>query len=117
MNKIKRLFKLAAEVASLNDKNGVNRQFRVGAVAVRQDGVIVSASNLPVFGPTPPAHAEARVLDKATANAIIYVVRVDSFGRYTMAKPCRHCLSKMIRYNVKRCYYTISEHEYGVIRF
>jgi cytidine deaminase len=117
MNKIKKYFKIAKQLAEMPERGDITRQYRVAAVCIRRDGTLVAASNLPTQSPNPNAHAESRVLNKATSNSTIYVVRVNRAGQYVLAKPCGDCEKKMRRYSVKRCYYTISNNEWGTIIF
>lgn len=110
------MFCLAAEVAvSIDDA----RHYLLGAVAIRnRDQVVVKAPNGPAYIKCSSAHAEARVLRKAGQEAILYVARVSKkTGFFTLGRPCEKCFSLMRNQNVKRCYYTISKTEYGIITF
>jgi tRNA(Arg) A34 adenosine deaminase TadA len=115
MNRIQRMFRLANDAAKVIDKNGLRRKYRLAAVGIRNDGVIVFSSNLPIAVPNPKAHAEYRLCAKLTPGSTVWVVRIDRSGHYVMAKPCRSCTSRMVKYGVKRCYYTISDNEWGVL--
>lgn len=110
----KRFFKLAKAVAV---KSKDCRQFRLGAVGVRSEGTIVTSCNIPNRHPEPQAHAEARLVKKLNKGATVYVVRVSRKGTLTMARPCPTCLSLLKRRGIKKCYYSISKNEYGVIKF
>ncbi len=114
------LLQLAGEfaISDINNKNEDIRHFFLGAVALRADGVIVKARNGSSVLPCPHAHAEARVCRKAGRNSIIFVARIRrDNGEFGMARPCKNCKNKMIRYGIKKCYYTVSSNEYGVISF
>jgi tRNA(Arg) A34 adenosine deaminase TadA len=111
---MKRFFRLAKTVAA---KGNDRRRYRLGAVGVRSDGAIVKSKNIPNKYPEPQAHAEARLAKKLDRGSIVYVVRIDSDGELTKARPCASC-QRILRFRgVKRVYYSISETEYGVIKF
>jgi tRNA(Arg) A34 adenosine deaminase TadA len=108
------LFRQAKRVAV----NGSRiRRHQLGAVGVRQDGVIVKSANLSNRLPEPQAHAEARVVKKLGWGGTIYVVRILRSGEYALARPCKTCQSIMKMHGVKRCYYSIDSNSYGVIVF
>jgi tRNA(Arg) A34 adenosine deaminase TadA len=111
------LLRLAAEIAVSSGDEA--RSFVLGAVAVRnRDGVIVRSTNGSAYFPYGPAHAEARVLKKAGKHAVIYVARVSRRdGKLTMSRPCSGCQELMKSLKVRKCFYTISENEYGIIEF
>jgi len=117
MNKIKKIFRLAADVAMLGDCKGSNRKYKIGAVGIRSDGVIVCASNVSTRRPFPEAHAEHRLCKKLTTNSIVFVVRIDAEGNYRLAKPCATCLARLKIVKTRKVYYTINNFEYGVIEF
>ncbi len=110
----KKYFRLAKMVATRVDDC---RQFRLGAVGIRCDGTIVVSRNIPNREPEPQAHAEARLVKKLDHGAIVYVVRVARDGKLTMARPCKTCRRALKNRHVRKCYYSINENEYGVIRF
>ena len=101
----------AAKIAYRSDR----RKFHIGAIGIRKDGTIVSSRNIQVRHKMPEAHAENRLCQKLDVEAIIYVARIQSDGTLSLAKPCQKCQNTMRFSKVKRCYYTISDHEYGVI--
>jgi len=105
-------FRLAKETAV---KGSEIRQHRIGAVGIRRDGVIVKSANLPNRNPEPMAHAEVRVMKKMGYGGVIYVARVLRNGTVTMAKPCKGCQATMRFNGIDKCFYTISENEYGVL--
>jgi cytidine deaminase len=111
VNKVNKYFRLAKKIAS---RGSARRQFRLGAVGVRTDGAIVTASNLSSRIPEKRAHAEARVVRKLDYGSEVYVVRILRDGTLANARPCSDCQAAMRR--VKRIYYSISEDEYGVIQ-
>jgi len=114
VNKIRRYFAIAKQVAGL-EKSGYRRKYRLGAVGIRSDGVIVSASNLVTPAPNQRCHAEYRLSDKLTPKSVVFVVRIDRENNFTLAKPCVNCEGKMRNIGVSRVYYSISNKEYGVL--
>lgn len=50
------------------------------------------------------------------AGTKIYVVRIMADGTYGMARPCEICETILFRYGIKRAIYSISDHEYGVMK-
>lgn len=90
------------------------RQFLIGAVGIRNDGVTVYSRNLPAPNRTPKAHAEARLVCKLTPDSEVYVARVKRDGSFGSAKPCINCEKTMISAGVKRVYYTTDD---GKIEF
>jgi tRNA(Arg) A34 adenosine deaminase TadA len=114
MNKIKRYFAVARQTAKL-EKYGYRRKYRLGAVGIRADGVIVSAQNLVTPAPNQKCHAEYRLCDKLTPKSVVFVVRIDRLGHFSTAKPCINCEGKMRNIGVSRVYYSISDNEYGVL--
>jgi cytidine deaminase len=102
------LLELAAEVA--DRFADVKRKAFVGAVAIRQDGVLVSSRNLSTIMPSmrvPSIHAERRVLKKAGIGAIVYVARVKRDGTLALARPCPTCRAMLRSRRIKLVYYTI----------
>jgi len=112
MSKITKLFRLAKEVAQAGSER---RQHWLGAVGVRTDGAVVTAYNLPCRRPTPTAHAESRVVRKLDHGSTVYVVRVSRRGKLMIARPCKACRAAMRCRGITRCYYSISDTEYGVM--
>jgi tRNA(Arg) A34 adenosine deaminase TadA len=115
MSVIDKYFRLARKTALKGDTREASRQYRLGAVGVRSDGAIVTSSNIPHRTPEPQAHAEARLAKKLDWDATVYVVRIQSDGRLTTARPCKKCQNAMRLRGVKRCYFSVSENEYGVL--
>lgn len=112
MNRVNRYFRLARVVA---EKGGARRQFRLGAVGVRTDGVVVTASNVSSRQPERRAHAEARVMRKLDYGSEVFVVRILRGGGLANARPCRACQTAMRQRGVS-CYYSVNETEYGVLQ-
>lgn len=91
------------------------RAFRLGAIGIRNDGAIVSASNGPAPYPHPDAHAEARLTMKLTPGSAVWVARIRKDGSLGIARPCGGCMVRLKSAGVVRVAYTISDHEHGVI--
>lgn len=115
------MFKLAGKVAIPTVPDDA-RNYWIGCVGIRDDGVIVSSKNGSVFSTMiedyqllPESHAEGRVLRKLGKNGIIYVTRVSkSNGGYAMARPCGMCQIRIRSFKVKKVFYTINENQFGV---
>lgn len=112
MKRVEYYMNLAAQIAVKFD----NRNFAIGSVGVRHDGVIVASRNSPVIGPCRSAHAEYRVSRKIDIGAIIYVVRILRTGGRAIARPCDDCRKALISKGAKKVYYSINAHEYGVMQ-
>ena len=112
----RRMLAMAAEVARDKPKRYDNRSFCLGAVGLRNDGVIVTAKNIAAANIVPTHHAEARVVRKLTPNSIVWVARVlRSTDEWTMSRPCAGCQIRMKAAGVKKVVYTIGPDEWGTI--
>lgn len=112
----KRMLALAASVASEGCSRHDNRSFHLGAVGMRNDGVIVTARNIAATDVTPEAHAEARVVRKLTLDSHVWVARVSKATReWAMARPCERCQRRMKTAGVRKVIYTIGPNEWGTI--
>lgn len=105
-------FRLAKQIAL----KGNNRHYWLGAIGIRSDGAMVASNNIPNRCPEFYAHAEARLVRKLDWGSIVYVVRVRKDGTFGLARPCKHCQMAMRLRGVKRCYYSINNNEFGVIK-
>ena len=112
MNRVKRYFQLAAQIAERGDDL---RQYRLGAVGIRNDGVIVTSSNTRCRSPQKLAHAESRLARKLNRGSVVYVVRILRNGDFANARPCFNCQNALRSRGVSRIYYSISTSEYGVM--
>ena len=113
----KRMLLMAAEVAKDNPERYDNRSFYLGAVGLRNDGVIVTAKNIASKDVVPTHHAEARVVRKLTPNSTVWVARVSRCtGEWTVSRPCASCQRKMRSVGVKKVIYTIAPEEWGTIQ-
>jgi len=107
-------FTLARRYAVKRD----GRNYVFGAVAMRSDGKLVYSRNIPNYEHNYRCHAEARITRKCDVHCTIWVVRVSrETGMLLNARPCRDCEKVMRMAGVKRCYYSITEIEFGVIEF
>ncbi len=114
----KRMLSLAASVASEGNLRQDNRSFLLGAVGMRNDGVLVSARNIAATDVTPDAHAEARVVKKITCDSTVWVARVGKgTGCWALARPCIKCQRRMKTAGVRKVVYTIGPNEWGVLQF
>lgn len=113
------MLNLLLEAAKVAVNNGdQTRSFCLGAIAIRRDQAVVRSHNGSAYVPYGPAHAERRCLAKAGRGAELYVARVARRdAKLALARPCNGCWLFMRRHCVTRCYYTISENEYGIITF
>jgi tRNA(Arg) A34 adenosine deaminase TadA len=112
---------MAAGVALSNDEDDI-RNFWIGAVGIREDGVLVSSRNGPVFSTevdnyqlVPTSHAEGRLLRKLGKYGTIYVARLKPGTRELgMSAPCPMCQVRIKSYKVDKVYYSINDDQYGV---
>lgn len=109
---------LAANVAVAPGPD--RRNYRLGCVGIRGDGVIVSARNGAGVSASKhsnclPCHAEVRCSSKMGRNGVVFVARILRDGSLANARPCRGCQVVMRSRGIKRAYYTITDTEYGVL--
>lgn len=106
-------FQLAAQIACRQEDR---RHHLLGAVGIRKDGVIVTASNGPALDYAPEHHAERRLSHKLDTGATVYVVRVSrANGQLTLARPCPACVIALRAKRVKRVIYSMSSREWGIL--
>lgn len=106
------------QAAGLSLTGQESRKYRFGAIGERRDGAIVTATNGGVAGArTPSAHAEARLSRKLDVQSVVYVARTRDNGQIALAKPCKGCQIAMKHRGIAKCFYTISDTEYGCICF
>lgn len=111
------MLKYIEQAASLARTIDDGRNFRLAAIAIRNDGAIVQSTNLMTETPQPRGHAEARTLLKAGWGSTMYVARVMKNGQLALSKPCANCERMMRVRGVKKVFYSISEMEYGCLTF
>ena len=115
------MLELAANIA-LPANTFDPRGFWLGAVGIREDGVIVQSRNGAVncssmtdYQLIPGAHAEGRVLRKMGRGGVIFVARVAKKDRaFVMARPCPTCRVRITSAKVEKVYYTIDHNHYGI---
>jgi tRNA(Arg) A34 adenosine deaminase TadA len=116
------MLKLAAKIALPVGED--YRNFWLGCIGIRKDGVLVSAKNGAVHSTAMPqedyrilpnSHAECRTLRKLGRGGVLYVARVAKHNhRYACSRPCIMCENMIRSYHVKKVFYTINEFQYGV---
>lgn len=113
----KKMLAFAAREATKGcDRPHERRGFLLGAVGLRNDGVIVSSRNVASSNKAPSHHAETRVVRKLTPGSTVWVARVSKqTGEWVLAKPCRGCENRMRAAGVERVIYTISADEWGTL--
>jgi tRNA(Arg) A34 adenosine deaminase TadA len=114
--KILAFFEVAARTATSKMDR---RSFLLGAIGIRNDGVMVRSLNSPTENKNRKAHAECKLCRKLDYGAeAVYVARVrfDNF-QFGMARPCSSCRKILKTKKVKKVFYTISQSSYGVIDF
>ena len=110
-NNLRYYFDLATKIALSKEDQ---RSFRVGALCVRNDGVLVGAPNSPVLEPDRKAHAEYRTAKKIDFNGVFYIVRMlRRDNSLAIARPCNNCQNMLISKRVKKVFYSISPTKYG----
>jgi tRNA(Arg) A34 adenosine deaminase TadA len=110
----KKMLQMAAETAI--SRHHDPRTFLLGAVGVRNDGVIVSSRNIAATDCAPQHHAETRLARKLTPNSTVWVARVaKGTGGWAMARPCAGCERRLRVAGVTKVVYTIAPNEWGII--
>lgn len=84
----------------------------VGAVLVREGGVLGAGTNGPVASRDPTAHAEIRALRDAGERAENY--RLPGATLYVTLEPCTMCFGALIHARVERLVYGAAEPRAGV---
>lgn len=110
---IKYLNKAALLSISPNDYD--RRNFLLGAIGIRADGIEIFSRNGNNHERTRTIHAEYRLMRKGTPGTVVYVARITRDLQWANAKPCHSCMQSMIRKGVAKIYYTIAPNEYGTI--
>lgn len=117
MSSDKKMLMMAAAAAGRPiGHSSERRQFILGAVGVRGDGVLVKSRNIAAPVPAPEHHAETRLARKLTPGSSVWVARVSRLnGSWAMAKPCPNCERRLRSAGVDRVVYTIGPEEWGVL--
>lgn len=117
MSSDRKMLQMAANAAlEGQDRPRERRQFILGAVGIRNDGVLVKSRNLSAPLPAPDHHAETRLARKLTPGSTVWVARVSrkTWG-WAMAKPCPGCERRLRAAGVERVIYTIGPDEFGTL--
>lgn len=116
----------AAEYALVNADQMDLRNFKLGAIGIRNDGKKVKARNASVKigevsagGLTfPAAHAERKLCGKLDYFSQVFVARISrENGQLRNSRPCKFCMIALRAAKVSKVYYSISNFEYGCIDF
>ena len=114
----RRMLMSAADTAVITNDRIDIRTFLLGAVGMRNDGVLVSSRNIAAPDCAPDHHAETRLAKKLTPGSTVWVARVAKCnGEWAMAKPCRGCERRLKAVGVSRVVYTVGPNEWGVKEF
>ncbi len=106
----------AREATRGNDRFGERRQFMIGAVGIRKDGVMVYSRNVASAEPAPNHHAETRLVRKMTPGSVVWVARIaKGTGGWAMARPCPNCQRRLKAAGVEKVVYTIGPGEWGTM--
>lgn len=112
----------AGKIALSSNSNDDKRNFLLGSVGIRDDGVSVSAKNGAVITSSyvdyriiSDAHAEMRCLKKMGKGGIIYTTRLlkKDFS-YALARPCGQCRIRLRMAGVERAIYSIDDFHWGI---
>jgi tRNA(Arg) A34 adenosine deaminase TadA len=102
------------ELATRAAHTGQHRQHRIGAILVKKGKVVsIGANNRkthPLMAGFKTLHAEVCCLLGVRwsdlSGSIIFVARVNGTGKIGMSKPCSTCQEVLIRYGIRKAYYT-----------
>jgi cytidine deaminase len=122
---MKQYLYIAAKVAIPTNDVDKRKNFYLGCVGIRKDGVIVSSRNGSTVDSTAlnvkryilisSSHAEGRTLQKLGKEGIIFVARIfKNDHSFAMARPCGMCRNRIKALSVKKVYYSINNEQYGV---
>ena len=112
----RKMLKVAAAAALQGAARGDDiRTFFLGAVGIRNDGVLVASRNVASRDVALSHHAEARLVRKLTPNSEVWVARVRKNGEWALARPCQSCQVRLKSAGIARVTYTIDENEWGVM--
>lgn len=114
MASVKKYLKIAAKLSRSKDDE---RRFFLGAVALRNDDVLVYSYNGAPKFPDRKHHCEARLARKLDKGAVVYLARTTSDGEWADSRPCGACEKTLRTCGVRKVFYTIGPSEYGCISF
>ena len=90
---------------------GANREVPVGAVVVRDGGLLGRGRNSPVAGHDPTAHAEIMALRDAAARIGNYRLRDTTL--YVTLEPCPMCVGAIVHARVARLVFGATDPKTG----
>lgn len=114
MKNPRKLLEIAASMTRMKEDK---RTFFLAAIAIRNDGAIVSSVNGSSTKPEPLHHAETRLIRKLDQGATIYLARTLTDGSWGNSFPCGGCRRALKRAKVKKLFYTIGPNNWGVLYF
>lgn len=102
----------------LTNLHNIRKSYLLGAVAIRQDGAVVTSINGTDKFPNPMCHAEQRVIRKAGHGATVFVARISRDKKhFKLAMPCPSCVAALRNCKVKKVYYSVDDGIYGMLEF
>lgn len=108
---------IAIEMAKFED----DRTFKLGAVGIRTDGVIVTSRNgnsfstkINNFQRNIKSHAEGRILRKLDHESVLYIARIKGDNEIGLAKPCKGCCCMIRSKKISNVYYTIDNNYFAL---
>lgn len=115
---------LAIKAAMPTSENDL-RNYYLGCVGLRKDRTIIFSQNGAFVYSSPiemqkykklsSAHAECRALRKMDKGGELFVARIRKLDKsIAMAMPCQMCQVKIKAAGIKRVFFTINQHQYGV---
>lgn len=107
--------RMLALAARISESKQDDRRYRLGAVGLRNDGVLVFAVNGNPKGPTPEHHAEFRLTRKLTKGSIVWVSRVLRSGHISLSRPCPTCMVRLRNVGVSQVYWTVRDSEFSCL--
>ena len=94
-----------------------DRNFCLGAVAIRNDDVMVFAYNGNSVIPDHKTHCEARLVRKLDKGATVYLARTTANGQWANSKPCPNCMRALRRAKIRKVYYTSAPNYWEALEF
>ena len=125
MSRVQKMFRLARREAVRSDC-----KHRHGAILAKSARVYNSSQNINRYCQLANYHREEAghgtlhaeigailgVDRRRLTGADVYVVRLSADNKLTYSRPCAMCQQVMRHVGVKRCYYSISKDEWGVMK-
>jgi tRNA(Arg) A34 adenosine deaminase TadA len=125
MSRVQKMFRLAKREAFKSDS-----KHRHGAILAKSTRVYNSSYNINRYCQFADHHREdaghgtlhaeiGAILGidrKKLTGSDVYVIRLSANDELAYSRPCEMCQQVMRHVGVKRCYYSISKDEWGVLR-